>query len=239
MRYALFGNWFVPYTMPPRWATLTLLVLLAVSGCAPFRQELKPEELADRLHYVKDGPLEELVKIAVNRGQWVVDVEGQARQVLELNRSSLNSIHRRFFEILPRGAGLSEAFFLENIGSAEPVGFQRFPASTRKNMREFLKGVKERHRDQYQPLIVRQQKLTKQMIVYESGDGGSVIEFSNRVAFLEKTDLYGLFHLPERSFIFFGQKPKRLYRKDFLEADHTYNHFVQEFLSAFRAKSIL
>jgi len=192
------------------------------------------DELAERLNYCRDATLEELVEMTISRGYSAVDDEGQARLVLELNRSGTGAVHRQFFELQPREAGISDLFFLENQGSVDETDYSRFRANLRKDISTFLKGLPATRNDKYKPLLVQQEKLARKMIIYEATDGRNVMEFTRKVVSLERSNLYGLFHLPHGPFIFFGKESQRLFREDFLEADERYNHLVQEFLRAFR-----
>jgi hypothetical protein len=91
----------------------------------------------------------------------------------------------------------------------------------------------------YKPILVQQEKLSRGMIIYERCDGVHDIEFTSKVVFLEKINLYGLFHLPDGPFVFFGKESQELYRKDFLEADERYKQLLHKFLGAFRIRPAL
>jgi len=222
-----------------KWIPLGISLLLAANSCAPLKRNFTLDELAERFHYSRDANLEELVTIAVTRGYSALDGEGQARRVLELSRLTAEAVHRQFFEVQPRDAGFSDAFFLENKGSVNQTDYNRFPARLQKEISSFLEVLPETRSGKYKPLIVQQEKLARRMIVYETGDGGEAMEFTEKVVSLEKSNLYGLFHLPHGPFIFFGGELRKLRRKDFLEADDRYNHLVQEFLGRFRPKTKL
>lgn len=217
-----------------KWIRLALLVVLAASGCSYFKLHLTATELSERLQYSHDRALEELVGITMARGYGAVNGEGQVRQVLELDRSNPGAIHRQFFEVQPRGEGLSEVFFLENKGSVDQTQFSRFPRHLRKAIREFLEGLPEARSEEYRPLLIRQEKLSRSMIRYEKSNGARAIAFTQKVAYLERSNLYGLFHLSAARFIFFGKKPKELFRTDYLEADDRYKQLVEKFLETFR-----
>ena len=74
------------------------------------------------------------------------------------------------------------------------------------------------------------------MISYENDKGKKTFEFTRKVASLEISNLYGLFHLPDGPFIFFGQRREKVRRKDFLQADDNYQDLVNRFLRAFRGE---
>jgi hypothetical protein len=167
-------------------------------------------------------------------GYRAVNGEGQARQVLELDRSNPGVIHRQFFEVQPRSEGLSEVFFLENKGSVDQTQFSRFPRHLRKAIREFLEGLPETRSEEFRPLLVRQEKLSRSMIIYEKSNGARAVEFTQKVAYLERSNLYGLFRLSAARFIFFGKKSKELFRADYLEADDRHKQLVNKFLEIFR-----
>ncbi len=214
-------------------------LLLAVSGCARLKRDFTIDELTQRLHYSRDTTLEELVDIAVARGYEAVNGEGPTRKVLELSKSVPGAIHRQFFEVQQREVGFSEVFFLENQGSVDQTEFKRFPHNLRKDIGTFLKEVPEGRTGEYKPLLVRQEKLTRKMMIYETGDGGLAMEFTLKVVSLERSSLYGLFHLPHGPFIFFGKESQDVFQRDFLEADDRYDLLVQKFLGAFRHRSTL
>jgi hypothetical protein len=231
---------------------------------------LTATELSERLQYSRDPALEELVGLTMARGYRAVNGEGQARQVLELDHSNPGAIHRQFFEVQPRDEGLSEAFFLENKGSVDQTQLSRFPRHLRKAIREFLEGLPEAGSEEYRPLLIRQEKLSRLMIIYETSKGARTFEnapasalpvatrpelvdrscrseaeiplqrdcrelqFTQKVASLERSNLYGLFQLSAGRFIFFGKKSKELFRTDYLEADGRYKQLVQKFLERFR-----
>jgi len=175
-----------------------------------------------------------LVGIALSKGHRAVNGEGQARQVLELNNADSTTLHRQFFEVQPHGDGLSEVFFLENRGSLKHSKLSRFPRHSRKAIRDFFDGLPEARRSEYKPLRIRQEKLSRRMIFYENDKGKKTFEFTRKVASLEISNLYGLFHLPDGPFIFFGQEREKLSRKDFLQADDHYQDLVHRFLKEFR-----
>jgi len=216
-----------------------LLALLTASGCSYLRPHLTAIELRARLQYSPDRALEELVSIAVVRGYRAVNGEGQARQVLELDHSNPGTIHRQFFEVHPGDEGLSEVFFLENKGSVVQTQFGRFPRHLRKAIREFLEGLPEARSDEYRPLLIRQQKLSRSMIMYEKNNKARAIQFTQKVAYLEKSNLYGLFHLSAARFVFFGKKSKEVFRTDYLEADDRHKQLVEKFLKTFRPQLTL
>jgi hypothetical protein len=258
---------------------------------------LTETELCERLQHSHDPALEELVGMTLERGYRAVNGEGQARQVLELDHSNPGAIHRQFFEVQPRGEGLSEVFFLENKGSVDQTQFSRFPRHLRKAIREFLEKLPEARSKEYRPLLIRQEKLSRWMIIYETSNGARAIEnatarlvecryadppkagfhrasafsvatrperldlssstrlvdrschregeippqrysrelqFTQKVASLERSNLHGLFHLSAARFIFFGKKSKELFRTDYLEADDRYKQLVEKFLQEFR-----
>jgi hypothetical protein len=216
-----------------KWVGLALLVILAGSGCSYFKPHLTSTELSERLQYSHDRALEELVRISMARGYRAVNGEGPGRQVLELDHSNPGAIHRQFFEVQPRAEGLSEVFFLENKGSVDQTQFSRFPRHLRKAIREFLEGLPEVRSEEYRPLLIRQEKLSRSMIIYETSNGARTIEFTQKVASLERSNLYGLFHLSAARFIFFGKKSKELFRTDYLEADDRHKQLVEKFLKHF------
>ena len=258
---------------------LVLLALLAGNGCSYLKPHLTATELSERLQYSHDPALEELVGITLARGYRAVNGEGQARQVLELDHSNPGAIHRQFFEVQPRGEGLSEVFFLENKGSVDHTQFSRFPRHLRKAIREFLEGLPELRSKEHRPLLIRQEKLSRWMIIIDTSNEARAIEnatarpvecryadspkagfnrasafpqacsseaeippqrdsrelqFTQKVASLQKSNLYGLFHLSAARFIFFGKKSKELFRTDYLEADDRYKQLVEKFLQEFR-----
>ncbi len=213
---------------------LVVFVLLAASGCSYLKPHLTATELSERLQYSHDRALEELVGITMAHGYRAVNGEGQARQVLELNHSNPGAIHRQFFEVQPRDEGLSEVFFLENKGSVDRTQFSRFPRHLRQAIREFLEGLPEARSEEYRPLLIRQEKLSRSMIIYETSNGARAIEFTQKVASLERSNLYGLFHLSAARFIFFGKKSRELFRPDYLEADDRHKQLVEKFLETFR-----
>ena len=215
---------------------LGLLCLICAVSCAYLRPHLTPDELSERLHYCHDSALEELVDIVLSQGQRAVNGGGQTRQVLELNNSDSTTLHRQFFEVQPQGDGLAEVFFLENRGSVKHSKLNRFPRHSRKAIRDFLDGLPEGRRSGYKPLQIRQEKLSRRMIFYENDKGEKTFEFTRKVASLEISNLYGLFHLPDGPFIYFGQRRERLNRKDFLQADDHYQGLVKRFLREFRGK---
>lgn len=217
-----------------KWVGLALLVILAGSGCSYFKPRLTSTELSERLQYSHDRALEELVGITMARGYRAVNGEGQGRQVLELDRSNSGAIHRQFFEVQPRAEGLSEVFFLENKGSVDQTQFSRFPRHLRQAIRKFLEGLPEARSEEYRPLLIRQEKLSRSMIIYETSNGVRTIQFTQKVASLERTNLYGLFHLSAARFIFFGKKSEELFRRDYLEADDRHKQLVEKFLETFR-----
>ncbi|MGD8253736.1 MAG: hypothetical protein PVI73_02130 [Syntrophobacterales bacterium] len=196
-------------------------------------------ELSERLQYSDDRALEELVSIAMVRGYRAVNGEGQARQVLELDHSNPGAIHRQFFEVQPRDEGLTEVFFLENRGSVDQTQFSRFPRHLRQAIREFLEGLPETRSEEYRPLLIRQEKLSRLMIVYEKRSGARAIQFTQKVARLEKSKLYGLFHLTAARFVFFGKKSKEVFRTDYLKADGRHKQLVEKFLKTFRPQRTL
>ncbi len=217
-----------------KWVGLTLLVILAGSGCSYFKPHLTPTELSERLQYSHDRALEELVGITMARGYRAVNGEGQGRQVLELDHSNPGAIHRQFFEVQPRAEGLSEVFFLENKGSVDQTQLSRFPRHLRQAILEFLEGLPEVRSEEYRPLLIRQEKLSRSMIIYETSNGARTIAFTQKVASLERSNLYGLFHLSAARFIFFGKKSKELFRTDYLAADDRHKQLVEKFLETFR-----
>jgi hypothetical protein len=217
-----------------KWIVFTLLAILVAGGCSYFRPRLTATELRERLRYSRDRALEELVAVVMARGYRAVNGEGQARQVLELDHSNSGAIHRQFFEVQPRDKGLSEVFFLENRGSVVQTQFSRFPRHLRKAIREFLEGLPEARSEEYRPLLIRQEKLSRSMMVYAKSNGARVIQFTQKVASLEKSNLYGLFHLSAARFIFFGKKSEEVFRTDYLEADDRHKQLVEKFLETFR-----
>ena len=211
-----------------------LVCLLSAVSCAHLEPQLTPAELGERLHYGQDRLLEELVGIALSKGHSEVNGDGQARQVLELNNSHSVSIHRQFFEVQAYGDGLSEVFFLENVGSVQNSKLSCFPRRVRSAIRDFLDALPEMTKSQYQPLKIRQQKISRRMIFYEREKGGNTFEFTRKVAFLEISNLYGVYPLPDGPFIFFGYEKERLSSKDFLRADDYFQNLVNKFLREFR-----
>lgn len=217
-------------------SALGLFCLICVVSCTYLRPHLTPAELSERLQYSHDSSLAELVDIALTRGQRAVNGGGQARQILELDNSDSHTVHRQFFEVQPQGDGLAEVFFLENRGSVKNSKLNRFPRHSRKAIRNFLDGLPEAKRSVYKPLRIRQEKLSRRMISYESDKGKKTFEFTRKVASLEISNLYGLFHLPDGPFIFFGQRREKVRRKDFLQADDNYQDLVNRFLREFRGE---
>ena len=215
------------------------LALLAASGCSYFRPQLTGAELSERLQYSHDRALEELVDITMARGYRARNGEGQARQVLELDHSNPGDIHRQFFEVQKRGEGLSEVFFLENKGSVDQTQFSRFPRHLRRAVRKFLEGLPESKSEEYRPLLIRQEKLSRSMIAYEKSNGARAIRFTQKVAHLQKCNLYGLFHLTAARFVFFGKKSEEVFRTDYLKADGRYKQLVEKFLETFRPQLAL
>jgi len=216
-----------------KWILLGISLLLALSGCARLKHDFTKNELTQRLHYSRDATLEELVDIALSRGYMAVNGEGQSRKVLELSKSDAGAVHRQFFEVQQREAGFSDVFFLENHGSVDQTEFKQFPDNLRKDISAFLKEVPEDRSGEYKPLLVRQEKLARKMISYETGDGGLAMEFTLKVVSLERINLYGLFNLPLGTFIYFGKKSQEVFQRDFLEADDRYDHLLQRFLEHF------
>jgi hypothetical protein len=217
-------------------SAIGFLCLICVVSCTYLRPHLTPAELSERLQYCEDRSLEELVGIALSKGERTVNGDGQVRQVLELNSSRFATIHRQFFEVQPWGDGLSEVFFLENIGSIKDSKLRGFPSHARRAIRDFLDGLPETSRRYYKPLEIRQQKMSRRMISYETERGGKTYEFTRRVFSLEISNIYGLYPLPDGPFIFFGLKREKLSRKDFLEADDYYQNLVHEFLRELRGE---
>jgi hypothetical protein len=211
-----------------------LVCLLSAVSCAHLEPQLTPAELGERLQYGQDRLLEELVGIALSKGHSEVNGDGQARQVLELNNSHSVSIHRQFFEVQPYGDGLSEVFFLENVGSLQNSKLSCFPRRVRSAIRDFLDELPEMTKNQYQPLKIRQQKISRRMIFYETDRGKKTFEFTRKVSSLEISNLYGLYPLADGPFIFFGQEREKLSRKDFLQADDHYQDLLNKFLREFR-----
>ena len=218
------------------WCILCLVCLLSAVSCAHLEPHLTPAELSERLQYCQDGSLEELVGLALSKGYRAVNGEGQARQVLELNNSHSTTLHRQFFEVQPYGDGLSEVFFLENRGSVNHSKLNRFPCHSRRGIGEFLEGLSEARRSQYKPLLIRQEKVSRRMICYETDRGKKTFEFTRKVASLQISNLYGLYTLPDGPFIFFGQEREKLSRQDFLQADDRYQDLVNKFLREFRGE---
>lgn len=228
------GTRFALCALRPKWILLCLLVLISANACGHLKPQLTPAELTERLHYSHDRILEELVDVAMAQGHVVVNGEGHVRQVLELDHSNSGAVHRQFFEVHLGDEGLFEVFFLENKGSVVQTQFSRFPRHLRKAIRKFLEGLPEVRSEEYRPLLIRQEKLSRSMIIYEKSNGARAIEFTQKVAYLEKSNLYGLFHLSAARFIFFGKKPKELFRTDYLEADDRHKQLVEKFLERFR-----
>jgi hypothetical protein len=230
---------FAPRAFRRKWIPLGISLLLAASGCARLKRDFTIEELTQRHHYSRDTTLEELVDIAVARGYEAVNGGGQTRKVLELSKSDPGAVHRQFFEVQQKEIGFSDVFFLENQGSIDQTEFKRFPNHLRKDISTFLKEVVKATSGEYKPLLVRQEKLARKMMIYETGDGGLAMEFTLKVVSLERSILYGLFHLPHGPFIFFGKESQEVFQRDFLEADNRYDLLVQRFLGAFRHRSTL
>lgn len=216
------------------WVPLLIFVLTTASGCSYFRPHLTPAELSKRYQYDHDRALEELVDIAMAWGYEAVNGDGQARQVLELHHSGAGSINRQFFEVQPRSEEHLDVFFLENKGSVDESKLSRFPRYLRKTIREFLGGLPEASSNEYMPLRVRQEKLSRRMIVFQTSNGERAVQFTQNVVSIEKSKLYGLYHLPDGPFVFFGKESEELFRKDFLEADYLYQKLVHKFLEFFR-----
>ena len=139
----------------------------------------------------------------------------------------------------PGDEGLSEVFFLENKGSVDQTQFSRFPRHMRKAIREFLAGLPEVRSEEYRPLLIRQEKLSRLMIIYEKSNGERALQFTQKVACLEKSNLYGLFHLSAARFVFFGKKSREVFRTDYLEADDRHTRLVGKFLETFRPQLTL
>jgi len=216
------------------WVPLLIFVLTTATGCSYFKPHLTPAELSKRYQYDHDRALEELVGIAMAWGYEAVNGDGQARQVLELNHSGAGSINRQFFEVQPRGEEHLDVFFLENKGSVGESKLSRFPRYLRKTIREFLEGMPEVSSNAYKPLRVLQEKLLRRMIVYQTSSGEPAVQFTQNVVSIGKSKLYGLYHLPDGPFVFFGKQSEKLFRKDFLEADYRYQELVHKFLEFFR-----
>ena len=215
---------------------LYLVCVLSAFGCAHLEPLLTSAELRERLQYCHDSSLEMLVGIALSQGYPAVDSAGQARKVLELNNSHSAIIHRQFFELQPYGDGVSEVFFLENRGSIKHTKFKEFPRHARKAVSDFLDGLPEDRRSEYQPLLIRQEKMSRRMIFYETDGGKRTFEFTRKVTALEISNIYGLYPLPDGPFIFLVQEREKLSRKDFLRADDRYQDLVNTFLRAFRGE---
>jgi hypothetical protein len=220
----------------PLRSALALLCVIGVVGCTYLRPQLTPAELSERLQYCQDSFLEELVNITLSKGYEAINGEGRARQVLELNNSHSATVHRQFFEVQPYGDGLSEVFFLENRGSVNHSKLSSFPRHARRAIRDFLDGLPKGRRSQYKPLLIRQEKLSRRMIFYETDKGKKTFEFTRKVGSLEISNLYGLYPLPDGPFIFFGQEREKLSRKDFLRADDHYQELMNKFLREFRGE---
>ena len=216
------------------WVSLLLFVLTTASGCSYFKPHLTPAELSKRYQYDHDRALEELVDIAMAWGYEAVNGDGQVRQVLELHHSGAGSINRQFFEVQPLGEEHHNVFFLENQGSVDETKLSRFPRYLRQTIREFLARLPEASSNEYKPLKVRQEKLSRRMIVYQMSNGERAVQFTQNVVSIEKSKLYGLYHLPDGPFVFFGKESEELFRKDFLEADYRYQELVHKFLVFFR-----
>jgi hypothetical protein len=125
---------------------------------------------------------------------------------------------------------------LENIGSVKNSRVSGFPHHARSAIRDFLDGLPETRRRYYKPLEVRQQKMSRRMIFYETEKGGKTYEFTRKVFSLEISNIYGLYPLPDGPFIFFGLKREKLSRKNFLLADDYYQYLVHKFLREFRGE---
>ena len=220
----------------PLRSSIGFLCLICVVSCTYLRPRLTSEELSERLQYCQDRSLEKLVTIALYKGYRAVDGDGRARQVLELNNSYSATIRRQFFEVQPHGDGLSEVFFLENRGSLAHSNLDSFPHDVRKAIKDFLGGLPEDRRDQYKPLSIRQEKLSRRMISYERDRGKKIFEFTTKVSSLSISNIYGLYPLPDGPFIFFGHQREKLSRKDFLRADDYYRELVNTFLREFRGE---
>ena len=216
------------------WVPLLIIVLTAASGCSYFKPRLTPAELSTRYQYNHDRALEELVDIAMAWGYETVNGDGQARQVLELNHSGAGSINRQFFEVQPRDGDHLYVFFLANKGSVDESKLSRFPRYLRNTIREFLGGLPKESSDAYRPLRILQEKLLRGMIVNQASDGKTAVQFTQNVVSIEKSVLYGVYHLPDGPFVFFGKETEELFRKDFLEADYRYQELVHKFLEFFR-----
>ena len=216
------------------WVALLILVLTTASGCSYLKPRLTSAELSKRYQYDHDRALEELVDIAMAWGYVAVNGDGQARQVLELQHSGAGFINRQFFEVQPLGEENLDVFFLENQGSVDQSTLSRFPRYLRKTIREFLEGLPEASSNEYKPLKLRQEKLSRRMIVYQTNNGKRAVQFTQNVVAIEKSKLYGLYHLPDGPFVFFGKKSEEPFRQDFLEADYRYQELVHKFLEFFR-----
>jgi hypothetical protein len=136
--------------------------------------------------------------------------------------------------VQPRSEEHLDVFFLENKGSVDETKLSRFPRYLRKTIREFLGGLPEASSNEYMPFRVRQEKLSRRMIVYQTSNGERAVQFTQSVVSIEKSKLYGLYHLPDGPFVFFGKESEELFRKDFLEADYLYQKLVHKFLEFFR-----
>jgi hypothetical protein len=215
---------------------LCLVYVLSAFGCAHLKPLLTSAELRERLQYCHDSSLEELVGIALFKGYPTVSGDGQARQVLELNNPQSATIHRQFFQVQPYGDGLSEVFFLENRGSIKHSKLKGFPRHARKAVSDFLDGLPKDKRSEYKPLLIRQEKMSRRMIFYETAGGKKAFEFTRKVTALEISSIYGLYPLPDGPFIFLVHERKKLSREDFLRADARYQDLVNTFLSVFRGE---
>ena len=200
------------------------------AGCASMRRQLSPEEITERLRYGPDDALQGLVETTMARGDLVMNGEGQARKILELDLSDSGSIHRQFFEVQPLDANLYLVFFLENHGSAARSDFDSFPSSLRKDILGFLNGLPQPTRYQYSPIIIRQKKMTRKMLVYEKEGKSTAMEFTQKVVRLEQSRLFGLFASSGRNFVFFGQASQQPSRRDFHEADNRFIDLTLKFL---------
>lgn len=203
------------------------------TGCASMRRHLSPEEIIERVRYSPDDALQGLVETTMARGDLVINGEGQARRILELNLSDSGSIHRQFFEVQPLDANLYLVFFLENHGSAAQSDFDSFPSSLRKDILGFLNGLPQPTRDQYSPIMIMQKKMTRKMLVYEKEGKSTAMEFTQKVVGLQQSRLYGLFASSGGNFVFFGQEPRQPSRRDFHEADNRFIDLTLKFLEIF------
>ena len=197
------------------WVPLLIFVLTTASGCSYFKPHLTSAELSKRYQYGHDRALEELVDIAMAWGYEAVNGDGQARQVLELQHSGAGSINRQFFEVQPLGEEHLDVFFLENKGSVAESKLSRFPRYLRQTIREFLEGLPEASSTAYRPLRVRQEKLSRRMIVYQTDNGEPAVQFTQHVVSVKKVNCTVSIIFPTGLLFFLENNQRSFFEKIF------------------------